>query len=150
MVNPLAVARGATRTAPAAKLAAMTPTRIQWALAAVFFVLGGWALVAPQSVIDLAFLPKFRSGGEILPFAVACFGSQGVISGLFAAFSRFTRTTFLAYGVALLPFFWFDWWFTFVHPVFTAVGLLDAVGNVIMLVLCVMGWRALKPGAAAA
>lgn len=142
--------RGATQPKSAAKLGLMTPIRIQWALAAVFFVLGGWALVAPQSVIDLAFLPKFRQGGEILPFAVACFGSQGMISGLFAAFSRFTRTTFLAYGIALLPFFWFDWWFTFVHPVFTLVGLLDAVGNVIMLALCVMGWRALKPAAAAA
>lgn len=119
----------------------LTTQRIQWLLASVFFILGGWALVAPQSVIDLAFQPQFRSGGRILPFAVACFGSQGVISGLFAAFSRFTRATFLAYGVALLPFFVFDYWFTFVDRIFTPVGLLDAVGNVVMLVLCFVGWR---------
>lgn len=126
----------------------MTPTRIQWALAAVFFIPGGWALVAPRSVIDLTFRPQYRSGGTILPFVVACFGSQAVISGLFAAFSKFTRTTFLAYAIALLPFFWFDWWFTLVHPVFTAVGLLDAVGDVMMLVFRLMGWRALTPAAA--
>ena len=119
----------------------MTVRQIQWGLASVFFILGGWALVAPQSVIDLAFLPEYRTGTPILPFAVACFGAQAMISGLFAAFSRFTRTTFLAYGIALLPFFVFNWWFTFVDPVFTTVGLLDAVGNVVMLALCILGWR---------
>lgn len=114
---------------------------IQWAIAAVFFVLGGWALLWPRGVIDLTFLPQYREGA-LLPFAVACFGAQAMISGLFAAFSRFTRVTFLAYGIALLPFFAFNWWFVFVDPVFTWVGLLDAVGNVIMLALCVAGWRA--------
>jgi hypothetical protein len=119
----------------------MNVRRIQWAIAAVFFILGGWALLAPGSVIELTLLPEYRSGTPILAFAVACFGAQAMISGLFAAFSRFTRATFLAYGIALLPFFVFNWWFTFVDPVFTWVGLLDAVGNVVMLILCVMGWR---------
>jgi len=119
----------------------MTVRQIQWALASVFFILGGWALVAPRSVIELTFLPEYRVGTPILPFAIGCFGAQAMISGLFAAFSRFTRATFLAYGIALLPFFVFNWWFTFVDPVFTTIGLLDAVGNVIMLVLCVIGWR---------
>lgn len=113
---------------------------IQWAIAAVFFILGGWALFWPQGVIDLTLLPQYRNGA-ILPFAIGCFGAQAMISGLFAAFSRFTRATFLAYGIALLPFFAFNWWFTFVDPVFTMLGLLDAVGNVIMLALCVIGWR---------
>ena len=120
----------------------MSARRIQWALASVFFILGGWALFAPQSVIDLTFLPEYREGTRVLPFAVGCFGAQAMISGLFAAFSRFTRTTFLAYGIALLPFFWFNWWFTFVDPVFTKLGLLDAAGNVVMLALCVAGWKA--------
>ena len=123
----------------------MTVSQIQWAIAAVFFVLGGWALLAPQSVIDLTLLPQYRAGTEILPFAIACFGAQAMISGLFAAFSRFTRATFLAYAIALLPFFAFNWWFTFVDPVFTRLGLLDAVGNVIMLILCVLGWRKSAP-----
>ena len=121
---------------------------IQWGIAAVFFVLGGWALLAPQSVIDLAFLPHYRVGTPILPFAIASFGAQAMLSGLFAAFARFTRTTFLAYGTALLPFFAFNWWFTMVDPVFTTLGLLDAVGNVVMLVLCVLGWRKAGPARA--
>ncbi len=119
----------------------MTPKRIQLGIASVFFILGGWALLAPRSVIDLCFLPEYRTGTAILPFAIACFGAQAMISGLFAAFSRFTRTTFLAYGVALIPFFAFNAWFTFVDPVFTWVGLLDALGNAVMLALCVLGWR---------
>jgi hypothetical protein len=119
----------------------MSVRGIQWGIAAVFFILGGWAMLAPGSVIDLALLPRYRAGTAILPFAVACFGAQAMIAGLFAAFSRFTRATFLAYGLALLPFFAFDGWFTFVDPVFTKVGLLDAAGNAAMLALCVAGWR---------
>ena len=47
---------------------------------------------------------------------------------------------FLAYGLALLPFFVFDYYFYAVEPMLTPIGLLDAVGNVIMLWLCWIGW----------
>lgn len=60
---------------------------------------------------------------------------------LFAAFARFDRATFLAYGLALLPFFVFDYWFYAVEPMLTWIGLLDLVGNVVMLGFCVLGWR---------
>ena len=78
---------------------------IQWAIAAVLFILGGWCLIWPQGVIDLTFLPQYRAGGPMLPFFV------------------------------------FDIWFTAIDPVFTALGWIEAVGNVIMLALCVAGWR---------
>jgi hypothetical protein len=107
-----------------AAVTVLTARSIQWGIAAIFFVLGGWALMAPQSVIDLTLLPQYRVGTPILPFAIACFGAQALIAGLFAAFARFTRATFLAFGIALLPFFVFD-----------------AAGNAAMLVLCVIGWR---------
>lgn len=119
----------------------MTVPQIQGIIAAVFFVLGGWALIWPQGVIDLTLLPQYRTGTEILPFVVACFGAQAMISGLFAAFARFTRATFLAYGIALIPFFGFNIWFTLIEPVFTALGWLYALGNAVMLGLCVLGWR---------
>ena len=120
----------------------MSARSIQFAIASVFFVLGGWALFLPQSVIDLTIRPEFVSGSDFERFAVACFGAQALISGLFAAFARFTRTTFLAYGIALLPFLAFNYWFFVVEPVLTAIGLLDLVGNVVMLGLCVLGYRA--------
>lgn len=120
----------------------VTVRSIQWLLASVFFVLGGWCVVSPASVMALSFTPAYQSDVPVATFAIACFGAQALISGLFAAVSRFTRATFLAYGVALLPFFVFDWWFSVVVPMFTYVGLLDAVGNVVMLALCWLGWRA--------
>ena len=122
----------------------MTPQRIQSFIALVFFILGGWAALFPQHVIDTVFLPEYREGGRILPFATACFGAQALLSGLFAAFSRFTSLTFLVYGIALLPFFAFNYYFTFHDPVFTSIGLLDAIGNVIMLALCYLGWKKTK------
>ena len=122
----------------------MTPQRIQFFIALVFFVLGGWATFFPQHVIDSVFLPQYREGGRILTFAIACFGAQALLSGLFAAFARFTATTFLVYGIALLPFFGFNYYFTFHDPVFTSMGLIDALGNIIMLALCYVGWHRLK------
>jgi len=126
----------------------MTVRRIQWLLASVFFVLGGWCVVSPSSVMALTIRPELRTEHPIAHLAVGAFGAQAMIAGLFAAFSRFTRTTFLAYGIGLLPFFVFDYWFYVVDPVFTPVGMLDAVGNVVMLALCWLGWRAAKREAA--
>ena len=119
----------------------MKRRQIQWLLAAVFFVLGGWCLVSPSSVMALTIRPEYRSEAPIVTILVGAFGAQAMIAGLFAAFSNFTRATFLAYAIALLPFFVFDYWFFAVTPVFTPLGMLDAVGNVIMLGLCWMGWR---------
>jgi len=119
----------------------MSVRQIQWGLAAVFFTLGGWALLAPQHAIDTTILPKWNTGDPLTRFAMGCFGAQACLAGLFVAFSRFTPTTFLAYGIALLPFFAFNWWFTFIEPVFNMLGLIDAIGNVVMLGLCIYGWR---------
>lgn len=119
----------------------MTARTIQYLLASVFFVLGGWCLLSPASVLALAIRPEYQSDAPIVPVLMGAFGAQALIAGLFAAFSVFTRRTFLAYGLALLPFFVFDYYFYAVEPMLTVVGLLDAVGNVVMLFLCWLGWR---------
>ncbi|MBP7815083.1 MAG: hypothetical protein KA085_03085 [Phenylobacterium sp.] len=119
----------------------MSVRAIQYLLASVFLVLGGWCLISPASVMALTITPAFQTDAPIVPILVGAFGAQALIAGLFAAFSKFTKTTFLAYGIALLPFFVFDYWFFAVVPMLTPLGLADAVGNVIMLALCVMGWR---------
>jgi hypothetical protein len=123
----------------------MLPRAIQYLLAAVFFGLGGWCVISPESVLDLSIRPAFRAHAPIEAFLIGAFGAQALIAALFAATARFTRTTFLAYGLGLIPFFVFDYWFYAVTPVLTEVGLLDAVGNVIMLALCVIGWRRAEP-----
>lgn len=65
-------------------------------------------------------------------------------AGLFAALSRFTRWTFLGFGLAVLPFFVFDWWFYAVEPIFNELILLDAAGNVIFIALCARGYVLLR------
>lgn len=121
---------------------AMSTLTYQRFIASVFFILGGWALVAPSSVIALCIRPEWHDGGRLAPFAIGCFGAQALIAGLFAAFSRFTPRTFLAYAIGLIPFFVFDLWFTFVDPVLTLLGgMLDGIGNIIMFVLCWLGYK---------
>jgi len=120
----------------------MSVRTIQWWLAAVFVVLGGWCLASPSSVLALTITPAYRSDAPIVPILICAFGAQALIAGIFAAFSRFERQTFLAYGIGLLPFFVFDYWFYSVVPMLTWVGLLDAVGNIVMITACVAGWRA--------
>lgn len=107
----------------------------------MFFVLGGWCLLAPASVLMLTIRPEYHADAPIVPLLVRCFGAQAVLAGIFAAFSRFERRTFLAFGVALLPFFVFDYRAYAVVPILTPVGLFDAVGNVAMLGLCFLGYR---------
>jgi hypothetical protein len=118
----------------------MTSLAIQRGIAAVFLLLGGWCLFLPQSVLDLTVMPAWRSYNPIVPILMAAFGAQAVLAGLFAWTARFTRATFLVYGIALLPFIVFDYW-AYAEGMITPLGLLDAVGNVIMLVLCYVGWR---------
>jgi hypothetical protein len=120
----------------------MSSKHIQYLLASVFFVLGAWCLVSPSSVMKLAITPQYQSEAAIVPVLMGAFGAQAVIAGVFAAFSTFTKTTYVVYAIVLLPFFVFDYWFYLVDPLLTSVGLLDALGNIIMLVLCYLGWRA--------
>jgi hypothetical protein len=117
----------------------------QWLLAAPFLVLGGWCLLFPGMVEALSLTPEHLIDTPASRVLLGCFGAQAVLSGLFAAFSRFTRLTFVVYGIALLPFFWFNYYFTVIVPIFTPIMLIDVVSNLIMLGLCIFGWRALAP-----
>ncbi|HEY6817170.1 MAG TPA: hypothetical protein VI168_16655 [Croceibacterium sp.] len=126
----------------------MSPLLAQRLIAAPFLVLGAWCLLAPGSVERLGVRPEYYHGSTTTALLIGCFGAQAMLSGLFAAFSRFTRTTFLVYGIALLPFFWFNYWFVFVVPVFNRLMALDFACNLAMLALCVVGYRN-SPGPAA-
>lgn len=118
----------------------MTARNAQRGIAAIFLILGTWCLVAPQSILTLGLRPEYQTDELLANVLMGCFGAQAVLAGLFAAFSIFTRRTFLAFGIALLPFFVFDYWFYAVEPLFNELVLMDAVGNLIMLWLCWIGW----------
>ena len=119
----------------------MSALLAQRLIAVPFLGLGAWCLFFPDMVARLGFRPEHYRESVATSLMIGCFGAQAVLSGLFAAFSRFTRTTFLVYAIALLPFFWFNYWFVFVVPVLNQWMLLDFGANVAMLILCVIGYR---------
>lgn len=122
----------------------MSARTAQFLIAAVFLILGGWSLFAPASVIELAFTQSYRGTGFINRFTIACFGAQAVLFGLMALVTRWNARSFAVFGVLLLPFFGFNYWFHYEVPVLTSIGMLDFAGNVTMLVLAVLGWRAAR------
>lgn len=85
----------------------MTPLVIQRLISLPFLVLGSWCLFLPRMVEGLVLQPAYQHNSATTALLIACFGAQAVLSGLFAVFSRFTKTTFLVYAIALLPFFGF-------------------------------------------
>jgi hypothetical protein len=118
--------------------------RWQLLIAAIFVGLGGWCLVAPMSVVDLTVRPEVRNDLPLTAITIGAFGAQAMLVGLVAATSRFTATTFLALGLAMLPFFVFDWWYYAVRPMFNELILLDVFGNIAMLGACARGWWLLR------
>lgn len=121
---------------------ALLPQRL---IAAPFLILGAWCLFAPGSVERLGLRPEALMDNTTSHLLMGCFGAQAILSGLFAYFSRFTRTTFLVYGIALLPFFWFNYYFVFMQPVFNQFMLIDFASNLFMLGCCVWGWKISAP-----
>lgn len=116
----------------------------QFLIAAVFLLLGGWALFAPASVIELAITAPYRDSAYLTRFTMACFGAQAVLFGLMALVTRWSARSFAIFAVLLLPFFGFNYWFHYEVPVLTSIGMLDFAGNVTMLALAVLGWRAAR------
>ena len=119
----------------------LTPLWPQRLLALPFLILGAWCLVAPHMVERLGIRPEYQHLSTTSALLMGCFGAQAVLGGLFIAFSRWTKATFAIYAVALLPFFWFNYYFVFVVPVMTRWMALDHVSNLFMLGLCVWGYR---------
>lgn len=114
-------------------------------IALPFLILGGWCLVTPGWVEELVLLPSFQHQSATSHLLLGCFGAQAVLSGLFATFSRFSSATFIAYAVALIPFFWFNYYFVFVVPMFNRWMALDFVSNAFMLACCIWGYYRAKP-----
>lgn len=119
----------------------LTPHWPQRLIALPFLLLGSWCLVLPRMVERLTISPDYRHLSATSALMIGCFGAQAVLGGLFIAFSRWTKRTFAIFAAALLPFFWFNYYFVFVVPVMTQWMLIDFAANLFMLALCLWGWR---------
>lgn len=122
----------------------MNARMAQSGIAAVFLILGGWALFAPGNVIELGFTAEYLENTYTTRFIMACFGAQAVLFGIMALAVRWTAKAFLVFAALLLPFFVFNWYFHYELQVLTSVGMIDFAGNLTMLVLALLGWRAAK------
>lgn len=116
----------------------------QFVIALVFLGLGGWALFAPQSVVDLALTESYREDSFILRFTMACFGAQAVMFGIMALVVKWKARAFATFAVVLIPFFIFNWYFHYEVPVLTTLGMLDFAGNLVMFIACLVGWQAAR------
>jgi len=121
----------------------MQPRHIQRLISAPYFVLGGWCLFAPGMVERLTIAADYQHLSATSALLIGCFGAQAVLGGLFIWFSTWQRITFLVYAIALLPFFWFNYWFVFEVPVFNRWMMLDFGANAAMLGLSLWGWKRL-------
>lgn len=76
---------------------------------------------------------------EALVVMTQCFGAQAMLCGTLLMTSRLDRRGYAVWGVAMLPFVAFDWWFYnsgFLTP-FGAIG--DAVGNAVFIACAAVG-----------
>ena len=122
----------------------MSARTAQFLIAAVFLMLGGWALFAPASVIALAVTDAYQDNTFLTRLTMACFGAQAVLFGLMTLVVHWNARSFAVFAVLLLPFFGFNYWFHYEVPVLNSIGMLDFAGNVTMLVLAIAGWRAAR------
>lgn len=125
-------------------LMSLSARTLQRLIALPFLVLGTWLVLSPDTVQLVAIRAEARDMSPLATLALQCFGAQALLCALFILSSRFTRWTFAANAVALLPFFWFNWHFVFVNPIFTLGMLIDFAANLAMLGLCALGWRAAR------
>ncbi|MBX7540957.1 hypothetical protein [Qipengyuania sphaerica] len=118
-------------------------------IAIVFLGLGGWALLAPGNVLELAVTDAYRETTYLNRFTMACFGAQAVLFGVMTLVLKWTSHAFAVFALLLLPFFWFNYHFHYVEPVLTSIGMLDFAGNLTMLAAALVGWKTVPKGAAA-
>ena len=119
----------------------MQSLHIQRLIALPYVVLGGWCLLIPRMVESITVNQAYQHLSATSALFIGCFGAQAVLGGLLIWFSVWKRTTFLIYAIALLPFFWFNYWFVFEVPIFNQWLALDFGSNAAMIALSLWGWR---------
>ena len=115
-----------------------TPRKI---LGAAYLILGLATMALPDLMLEIS-VRDLSQRNDLTRLIFQCFGLQASLFGLLALVSRFTRTTYLVIGSAILPVFVFDYWFYAVNPVLTLAGsMIDGIFNILFIAMCWIGWR---------
>lgn len=120
--------------------------KAQLFMGTVFTTMGLGTMLFPKMAIEMSFTPQYLGKEGATPpltLMTRCFGSQATLCGLLILTSNFTADTFRNFGLAMIPYFVFDfhYWNNGALTNFGAIG--DAVGNAIFAGCCFIGYKTL-------
>ncbi|KAL2195214.1 hypothetical protein P885DRAFT_62455 [Corynascus similis CBS 632.67] len=110
--------------------------RVQTVMSAAYTGLGAWCLLHPYSVIALGFTPEYAAESSVITYLTTrCFGAQAMTCGLVLGTSDMTAFSFTAFGLAMIPYIGWNFWFGIgpARGMVTNLMWLDFVGNVFFL-----------------
>ncbi|KAL2162956.1 hypothetical protein VTH06DRAFT_6792 [Thermothelomyces fergusii] len=115
-----------------------TVRRLQVAMASAYAGLGAWCLFHPHSVIALGFTPRYAAtvtSSAVTHLITRCFGAQAMTCGLVLGTSDMTAFSFTAFGLAMIPYIGWNFWFGIgpARGMITRWMWLDFIGNLFFM-----------------
>jgi hypothetical protein len=121
-------------------LPAKKPTE-HYFMSVTFTLMGFGCMVAPQPILNLSLIPPVPTDLTTVTI-FQCFGAQATLLGIVLANCHLTQKGYRNWILAILPFFYFDYYAYAVLEKVTLLGALgDATGNVIFT-YC--GWKCIQ------
>jgi hypothetical protein len=108
----------------------------------VFSLMGIGTMLFADKIIPLGFQGyNTQMHSPQLSITFRCFGAQATLCGLLLLSQKMTKNTFRTWGLAMLPFFVFDYvaWEKGMITNLGAIG--DALGNVVFVTCSYIGYK---------
>lgn len=126
----------------------VSPKTLQNIIGGTFFAMGAGTMMFPSTIIDLSCNPEYFNNSPGERFLVSCFGSQATLQGLLLLTCEMKPSTWLCWGLGIVPFVILD---AVVSPrgpfpVSTWLGVAgDGLGNAIFLTCCYLAYGQSHP-----
>ena len=119
----------------------------QSVMGGAFTMMGVTTMLFPRQILELSFNKRFLS--DLSPtksetLLTSCFGAQASLCGMLILSSTFTKKTYKYFGIAILPFFVFDYYFWQIEALTTFGAVGDLAGNVLFSLCCYFGYQEAK------
>jgi hypothetical protein len=120
----------------------------QHVMGVTFTAMGLGTMMFPVSGLGLFIDPSIHAycftGNEVNPVAKLlwqCFGAQATLCGVLILSCKFTKKTFRNFGLAIIPFFAFDY-LAYRAGYITLLGAVgDLIGNIVFTTLSYLGYH---------